>query len=55
MKKIYSTPSTEVIIISAQHQLLGGSPDPQFDPNASTSTMDSRRGGSFFDDDDDWD
>lgn len=55
MKKIYSIPQMTIVKIQAKPLLLPAS-DPttgtKFDPNGTTSTMESR-GFSFFDDDED--
>ena len=48
MKKTYLQPSTQEVRVQMAN-LLNGSPDPNFDPNSSTNTMDSRRRRKVWD------
>ena len=43
MKKTYKNPTLTVVNIQTA-QILNGSPDPKFNPNSSTNTMEARRG-----------
>ena len=53
MKKTYLQPSTKEVRVQIAN-LLSGSPDPKFDPNSITNTMESRRRRrSLWDDIDD--
>jgi hypothetical protein len=54
MKKQYISPITFVISVTIQSNILAGSPgiDASEGPASGSSTVLSRQGGSFWDDDD---
>ena len=51
MKQNYIKPTIDVVNIKVQNVLAASQPDLLFDPTGQTTTMDSRQGSLFFDDD----
>ena len=53
MKQTYMKPSTEVLTVKVQQQMLAGSPNALFDSKGTTDVMEGRRGRNNWDDEED--